>query len=219
MFATILLLIASSLISVEAQTVSPWDVSAVWPMVGQGSYYGIGIGNAFQWTNNDTNALTAPITTLSLVLGTGSANQVTELYELASLPFPATTCFEWTPTANLTTNNNYTIVWKGMDKNKILVSVNYCTWFNLAARGDPTFPAATSCDGLPPVVNPAITTVNPTTTKTVDTFVPPPVIVPATSVTVQTFSPAPPLPLPKNDNVGGSGVSTSILALIALFFF
>ncbi|KAJ3011586.1 UNVERIFIED_CONTAM: hypothetical protein HDU68_001607 [Siphonaria sp. JEL0065] len=207
MITTIFIASASIMKCVSSQAVSPWDVAAVWPLVAQGSYYGIGESNAFQWNNNDTNTLTAPITTVSLVLGNGSSNKVTELYQLASLPWPATTCFEWTPPVNLTTSANYTIVWKGMDTNKNLVSVNYCTWFNLAEKGDAAYPTASMCEENKPIA-----------TKTTTTVAPPPVIVPATSsVVVQTVSTSPPVPT-KNEG-GIKGASAAFLALFAFFFF
>ncbi|KAJ3065725.1 hypothetical protein HDU98_010890 [Podochytrium sp. JEL0797] len=122
------------------------EVAAVYPLVGQNAFFGIGQTNAITWTNNVTNPLTEPIVTMQIVLGTGSTNQITDLYPLASVAFPATTCYEWTPTANLT-NPRYTLTFNGMDVTGTVVSTNYVTWFGLAAVGSRNYPAATTCAG------------------------------------------------------------------------
>ncbi|KAJ3022612.1 UNVERIFIED_CONTAM: hypothetical protein HDU68_009021 [Siphonaria sp. JEL0065] len=137
--------------------VDPQSVATVWPLVPQGSIYGIGETNAIAWTNNVTNPLTAPIVSLKLELGTvltvdlnqGAANAVTTLYTVATVAWPATSCYQWTPSATLTAGNtNYTFIFSGLDKNGGLVATNYCTWFNLAANGTTGYPAATTCDNI-----------------------------------------------------------------------
>ncbi|KAJ3082882.1 hypothetical protein HK100_009568 [Physocladia obscura] len=121
-------------VSATSAVVSPWDVPAVYPLVGQGAVFGIDESNAISWINNETDATAAQITKVELVLGTGSANAVTEMYNIGQVPFPSTTCFDWIPTANLT-NPQYTIVFKGTNDNGVLLSVNYVTWFQLATTG------------------------------------------------------------------------------------
>ncbi|KAJ3061332.1 hypothetical protein HDU98_002758 [Podochytrium sp. JEL0797] len=127
-------------------SMSAQDVAAVYPLVGQNTFFGIGETNAINWTNNVTNPLTAPIVAMQIVLGTGSTNQVQNLYPLATVAYPAATCYEWTPTANLT-NPQYTLTFNGLDVKGATVSTNYVTWFKLAAAGSAEFPAATTCAG------------------------------------------------------------------------
>ncbi|KAJ3054471.1 hypothetical protein HDU99_007769 [Rhizoclosmatium hyalinum] len=128
---------STSVVSVwAADAVSPWDVAAVYPLVSQNSFFGIGEKNAVSWTNNASNPLTASIASLSLVLGTGSANNVQELYPIGALAFPASTCFTWTPTANLTKPH-------------------------LATPGAGNYPTASSCDPKDSVAVPPTDSVAP----------------------------------------------------------
>ncbi|KAJ3011585.1 UNVERIFIED_CONTAM: hypothetical protein HDU68_001606 [Siphonaria sp. JEL0065] len=102
--------------------VDPQSVATVWPLVPQGSIYGIGETNAIAWTNNVTNPLTAPIVSLKLELGTGAANAVSTLYTVATVAWPATSCYQWIPDAALTAGNtNYTFIFSVLDKNGGLV--------------------------------------------------------------------------------------------------
>ncbi|KAI9339991.1 hypothetical protein BDR26DRAFT_861933 [Obelidium mucronatum] len=147
--------------------VDPQSVATVWPLVPQGSIYGIGEKNAIAWQNNVTNPLTAPIASLRLELGTGSANSVQTLYTVATVPWPATDCYEWTPNATLTAGaTNYTFIFTGLDKNGATIATNYCTWFNIAANGTAGYPVATTCAGISQGNGQAPIAAAPTTTTT-----------------------------------------------------
>ncbi|KAJ3058413.1 hypothetical protein HDU98_005480, partial [Podochytrium sp. JEL0797] len=131
---------------------------AVYPFISQNTNFGFDVTNAMKWSNTNT-AGTSSIVSLQLVLGTGSANQVQELYTLTTVAYPSVTCFEWTPTLNLT-NPQYTIVFHGFDAQDNLVSTDYCTWFGLVGEGGVGYPGATSCGGGVVVTS----AVNPTAT-------------------------------------------------------
>ncbi|KAJ3206392.1 hypothetical protein HDU83_000111 [Entophlyctis luteolus] len=121
---------------------SPFDVTAVYPLVSQGTTYAQSASNAISWKNNVT-AEAASIQSVRLDLGTGSANSVSTLYTLDTLAYPASTCYGWTPAANLSTSSNYTIIFTGLDGSGNTVSINYCTWFAIAYNG--IAPTATQC--------------------------------------------------------------------------
>ncbi|KAJ3060780.1 hypothetical protein HDU99_005788 [Rhizoclosmatium hyalinum] len=131
----------------------PESVAAVYPLVSQGTVYGVGETNALSWTNNVTAS--ADIVNVRLDLGTGSATSVTTLYSVVTLPWPATSCYEWTPAADLSTTAQYTFTFQGLDKNNKTISTNYVTWFNIAAPGSAGYPAATKCGASVPVPVPA----------------------------------------------------------------
>ncbi|KAJ3073699.1 hypothetical protein HDU98_000909 [Podochytrium sp. JEL0797] len=133
----------------------------VYPFVEQGNSFGLVQQNALKWGYYNATGFES-VVSLQLVLGTGSANQVQELYTITTVPYPSTTCYTWIPTADLT-NSLYTMVFNGIDANGALVSKDYTTWFGLAAPGSSKYPAASSCDG---VIVPVTTTARATTKAT-----------------------------------------------------
>ncbi|KAI8620017.1 hypothetical protein BC830DRAFT_1078137 [Chytriomyces sp. MP71] len=133
------------------------DVPAVNPFSDSATIYHLGVPNAVQWTNNATQAPQNTIISVMLELGTGSTNQVTTLYQIAQVPFPAATCFDWTPATNLSTSNLYTIIFTGKDAKGGVVSINYCTWFHVADAGSSDSAVTTAC---PLGSNPNMTATN-----------------------------------------------------------
>ncbi|KAJ3399238.1 hypothetical protein CcCBS67573_g01718 [Chytriomyces confervae] len=152
--------LASALTTLEAM-----DVYAITPASTSATVYQQGSANAVQWTiANAGSANTSNIVSMDVWLGTGTGNVVNNLYQIKTLPYPATTCFEWTPASNLTAADNYTIIWQGLDSKGTLLSYNFCTWFKIGAAASsdvvPTCPAGSIGSAAPAVQ----TTLAPATT-------------------------------------------------------
>ncbi|KAJ3266580.1 hypothetical protein HDU77_000131 [Chytriomyces hyalinus] len=132
----------SPLVSALA-TLEAMDVYAVTPLSTSATVYKQGSANAVQWTIANAGSVnTTNIVSMDVWLGTGSGNNVNNLYQINTLPYPATTCFEWIPASNLTTSDNYTIIWQGMDSKGTLLSYNFCTWFKVGAASSADVVAA-----------------------------------------------------------------------------
>ncbi|KAJ3228987.1 hypothetical protein HDU78_009337 [Chytriomyces hyalinus] len=143
--------LASALTTLEAM-----DVYAITPASTSATVYQQGSANAVQWTiANAGSANTSNIVSMDVWLGTGTGNVVNNLYQIKTLPYPATTCFEWTPASNLTAADNYTIIWQGLDSKGALLSYNFCTWFKIGAAASsdvvPTCPAGSIGSAAPAV--------------------------------------------------------------------
>ncbi|KAI8845618.1 hypothetical protein BJ741DRAFT_703030 [Chytriomyces cf. hyalinus JEL632] len=143
--------LASALSTLEAM-----DVYAITPASTSATVYQQGSVNAVQWTiANAGSANTSNIVSMDVWLGTGTGNIVNNLYQIKTLPYPATTCFEWTPASNLTAADNYTIIWQGMDSKGALLSYNFCTWFKIGAAASsdvvPICPAGSIGSAAPAV--------------------------------------------------------------------
>ncbi|KAJ3236355.1 hypothetical protein HDU81_010846 [Chytriomyces hyalinus] len=143
--------LASALSTLEAM-----DVYAITPASTSATVYQQGASNAVQWTiANAGSANTSSIVSMEVWLGTGTGNAVTNLYQIKTLPYPATTCFEWTPASNLTAADTYTIIWQGVDAKGTLLSYNFCTWFKIGAAPSsdvvPTCPAGSINSAAPAV--------------------------------------------------------------------
>ncbi|KAJ3065724.1 hypothetical protein HDU98_010889 [Podochytrium sp. JEL0797] len=165
------LLLAPLLASLALAQLDAMNVPAVFPNIGAGLILGKGEPNSISWTNNVT-ALTSSITSMTLTLGTGTTNQVTEMYPIVTaLPWPATSCFTWTPLSDLVASANYTVVFRGLDNLKNVVSLNYCSWFRVAEVGQVGYPVASTCGlggdsgGVASVVEVPITTAIATPTS------------------------------------------------------
>ncbi|KAI9314356.1 hypothetical protein BDR26DRAFT_887201 [Obelidium mucronatum] len=151
----------------KAPADQPPSSGAVYPGVGQGSVFGLGETTAVPWTNTNTNTNNSDtIAALSLVLGTGTGNLVSELYPLATVPYPGTTCYTFKPRSDLSPFQTYTIVFKGLDASGAIVSIDYVTWFKLVAVDSPNYPKATACPGdtAGPVTDSPLSTTRTTTT-------------------------------------------------------
>ncbi|KAJ3031138.1 UNVERIFIED_CONTAM: hypothetical protein HDU68_006269 [Siphonaria sp. JEL0065] len=118
----------------------------VYPFVSRGSTFGLSETNKISWRNTQTPP---DIVNMELWLGTGSSVSVTDLYLLTTVPFPSTTCYTFSPGADLDTGKQYTITIRGV--------------------GDSNYPSATACpaqsaSAVKPMTSTATTKV-PTTAK------------------------------------------------------
>ncbi|KAJ3024609.1 UNVERIFIED_CONTAM: hypothetical protein HDU68_007982 [Siphonaria sp. JEL0065] len=119
---------------------------AVYPKVSQDTTFGLSETNAISWSNTQS-ANTASIVSMTLWLGTGTGNIVTDLYSVASVAYPNTTCYTWIPASDLSPSQTYTLTFKGSDAAGNIVSVDYVTWFKVATSASASYPQATACPG------------------------------------------------------------------------
>ncbi|KAJ3024608.1 UNVERIFIED_CONTAM: hypothetical protein HDU68_007981 [Siphonaria sp. JEL0065] len=124
--------------------VDPFN-GAVYPAISQNTVFGVNQTHAISWTNT-VSSLTELITSLDIWLGTGSGTQVKSLYSVIKVPFPATSCFTWTPAPNLADSNLYTFVFRGLDKESQIKTMDYVTWFRLADATDALTQKASTCE-------------------------------------------------------------------------
>ncbi|KAJ3211103.1 hypothetical protein HDU82_006737 [Entophlyctis luteolus] len=123
--------------------------------------FAIAVSNAVSWniidcdaqpitvasTATDTSLGTDDIVMLRLDLTTateGADTNTSTSFSLATVPFPSTTCFNWTPDASLSTATTYSIAFSALDSLGKVMSVDYSHWFSLSS-GE-SAPDATYCD-------------------------------------------------------------------------
>ncbi|KAI9335765.1 hypothetical protein BDR26DRAFT_865733 [Obelidium mucronatum] len=114
----------------HAPSTGSYISGVVYPGISQGTTFGQSQTNAIPWTYSQKPE---SISSLQLWLGTGSASAVVELYSLGSVAFPNVTCYTFVPSSELDPTQKYTVVFKGVDSNGTLVSIDWVTWFGIGA--------------------------------------------------------------------------------------